>query len=129
MLRILRTLAAVTLASGGLVSMGLSAAPAYADQPGLFCTIASRGTLSATPSNVVYGDPVNVHWDLKLIDCPAPVWWIEGPGFGGDIPTAGDRQVPAISDLNTITWSLYLEDFEVDAPRPELMASATVVVH
>jgi len=119
-------LAALTLAAVGTV---VAAGPAYADQPGQWCTIASRGKITLDRSNVQYGDPVNVHWDLKLFDCPSPIWFIDGPGFGTAIPTTGDRQVNAVTEFNTITWTLYLYDTEVDMPVAQAIASATVVVH
>ncbi len=119
-------LAALTLAAMGTV---VAAGPAYADEPGLWCTIASHGKITLDRSNVQYGDPVNVHWQLNLAECPSPIWFIDGPGFGTAIPTVGDRRVNAVTQFNTITWTLYLYDTEVDMPNPLAIASATVVVH
>jgi hypothetical protein len=123
------SVAAVTVLLAGLAGAAGAITPAYADEPGLFCTTSSVATMSSSPRDVQYGLPVTVRWNLVLRDCVEPVFYIVGPGFGGDIATSGARQVPAVSDFNTITWSLYLYDIETDFRTPVQMASTTVVVH
>jgi hypothetical protein len=117
------------LAAGTLATMGtvVAAGPAYADQPGEWCTILSSGKVTLDRSSIHYGDSVTVHWDLRMVECPAPIWYIDGPGFGSAIPITGDRQVTGIT--GTTTWTLYLYDTEVDMPVARPVASATVFVN
>jgi hypothetical protein len=38
------------------------------------------------------------------------------------VSTIGDRRVNAVTEFNTITWTLYLYDTEVDMPIPLAIA-------
>jgi hypothetical protein len=114
----------------GSVGVVGSATPAHADEPGLFCTIASTGTVSA-PSPASYGQFVTVQWNIVPSFCPAPVAYIVGPGFGGAgewIGLSGTRQVRAVTDGSTITWSLYLYDMQTDSQQTVQLARRTIVV-
>lgn len=120
---------AMAIAVSTAVSVVGSVAPAYADEPGLFCTVTARGTLSA-PSPVQFGQFITVQWSADLPDCPAPVLYIDGPGFGGagDPLVGGSRQVRAITNGSTMTWTLNVFDMETDS-RPVLrLASKTITV-
>ena len=122
--------AVMTMALVGTAGVVGSAAPAYADEPGLFCTIASTGTLSA-PSPANYGQFVTVQWNISANYCPAPVAYIVGPGFasGEWIALSGSRQVRALTSGTTITWSLHLFDMETDSQQTVQLASRTITVN
>jgi hypothetical protein len=119
---------AAALAAAGVIGV---AGPAHADEPGLWCTITSTGTLSA-PSPVQYGQFITVEWSAKLPDCPAPILWIDGPGFGGGgenlIGRGTSRQVRAVTEGSTMTWSLYVLDTETDSRPTRQLASTTITV-
>jgi hypothetical protein len=119
-----------TMALVGVAGVVASPAPAYADEPGLFCTIASSGTLSA-PSPANYGQFVTVQWSVQANYCPAPVAYIVGPGFGGAgewIALGGSRQVRAVTSGSSITWTLHLFDMETDSQQTVQLASRTITV-
>ena len=123
--------AAVTaMALAGTAGVVGSASPAYADEPGLFCTITSSGTLSA-PSPANYGQFVTITWHVVGYYCPAPVVYIQGAGFGGAgewLPFDGSRQVRAVTSGSSLTWSLYLFDMETDSQQTVQLASRTITV-
>ncbi|MFI7542735.1 hypothetical protein [Actinoplanes sp. NPDC049599] len=125
------TAAVMTTALAGSLGVVGSAAPAYADEPGLFCTIASTGTISA-PSPANYGQFVTVQWNIVPQYCPAPVAYIVGPGFGGAgewISLGGSRQVRAVTSGSTITWSLYLYDMQTGSQQTVQLARRTITVN
>jgi hypothetical protein len=112
----------------GLVGATAAVSPAYADEPGLWCAIVSRGTITA-PSPVAFGSQVNVQWTAQLDYCPAPVLWIVGPGFSGEsLTAAGSRQVRANPDGTTMTWTLYVMDLETDSHPVLQLATRSIVV-
>jgi hypothetical protein len=112
----------------GMLGATAAISPAYADEPGLWCTIVSRGTITA-PSPVPFGSQVNVQWSAQLDYCPAPVLWIDGPGFSGENLTAsGSRQVRANPDGTTMTWTMYVMDLETDSHPVLQLATKTIVV-
>lgn len=125
---VVATLAMAVAGTAGVVG---TAAPAHADEPGLFCTLTSRGTISATPSTVNFGQWVTVQWNLQLGMCSGPYLFIVGRDFAGgavNLPLSGSRQVRAITNGSTITWDLYLFDMATDNPASSLMATTTVTV-
>jgi hypothetical protein len=122
--------AVLTMALVGTAGVVASPAPAYADEPGLFCTITSSGTLTA-PSPANYGQFVNVQWHVQATYCAAPVAYIVGPGFGGAgewIPLDGSRQIRAVPSGSSITWTLHLFDLETDSQQTVQLASRTITV-
>jgi hypothetical protein len=125
-----RAAAVTAMALVGAAGVVGSAAPAYADEPGLFCTITSSGTISA-PSPANYGQFVTVSWHVAGYYCPAPVVFIQGVGFGGPgewLPFDGSRQVRAVTGGSSITWSLHLYDMETDNQQVVQLASRTITV-
>lgn len=79
-------------------------------------------TITANPIGYQPGDLLTVAWSLRLRDCPGPVYYIVGPGFGGPIPTSGSIVVKAVGE--EMDWSLYLYDIYTDMPIPIEMAHA-----
>jgi hypothetical protein len=125
-----RVAAVAAMALVGTAGVVGSAAPAYADEPGLFCTIASTGTISA-PSPANYGQFVTVQWHVAPNYCPAPVVFIQGVGFGGGgewLPFDGSRQVRAVTPGTSITWTLHLYDMQTDSQQVVQLASRTITV-
>jgi hypothetical protein len=124
----------VTLASLGLAiaaSVG-SVAPAHADEPGVFCTITSSGTLSA-PTVVPYGNFFTLQWNTRADYCSAPVVYITGPGFGGSgewLGLNGSRQIRAVPNgsSTTMTWTLTIFDLETDSQPNQQLAQVSVTV-
>jgi hypothetical protein len=122
------TLAMAVAGTAGVVG---TAAPAHADEPGLFCTLTSRGTVSVTPSTASFGQWVTVQWNLQLGVCSGPVLYMTGRGFGGhgeNLPLSGSRQVRAITEGSTLTWDLYLYDLATDNQSVAWMATRTITV-
>jgi len=123
--------ATMAMAIAGTAGAVGTAAPAHADEPGQFCTLTSRGTISATPSTVNFGQWVTVQWNLQLGVCSGPYVYVVGRDFAGgavNLPLSGSRQVRAITNGSTITWDLYLFDMATDNPTPRHMATTTVTV-
>jgi len=128
-----RLRAAIAVGATAVAAAGVAvvaAAPAYADEPGLFCTVTARGTMSA-PSPVQYGQFITVQWSSQHDYCSSPVFYIDGPGFGGgyeNVGDAGSRQVRAVTDGSTMTWSLHVFDMDTDSRTPAQIASVTIAV-
>ncbi len=123
-------LASVGLAIAGSVGAVGSVVPAQADEPGIFCTTTSSGTLTA-PAVVPYGQLFTLQWNTHADYCAAPVVYISGPGFGGSgewLPLNGSRSIRAVTDGTTMTWTLTIFDLETDSQPTAQLASITITV-
>ena len=120
------TVAMVLAAAVGVIG---PASPAHADEPGLFCTVTSSGTISA-PSPVRFGQFITVQWSTETPYCSAPLVYMVGPGFGpGEtVGLSGSRQIRAVTAGSTMTWSLHILDMETDSQTPAQLASRTITV-
>jgi hypothetical protein len=119
-------MAAIAVSVLGVVG---TATPAHADEPGLFCTITATGTLSA-PSPVQFGQLITVGWNVSGPHCVGPVVFIQGRGFTSseNLGLSGSRQVRAITDGTTLTWTLHLYDLATDSQTPVTLATRTITV-
>lgn len=121
--------AALVLGTAGLL---VAAAPAHADEPGLWCTVTSRANIfhsASTPPPVEYGELITIHWTTTIGACVGPVVSIVGPGFtGGSVPLNGSRQVRVLTSGTTATWTLFIYDLYTDNPTPTPLYSRTLNV-
>jgi hypothetical protein len=124
----------IALASLGLAiaaSVG-TVATAQADEPGIFCTTTSSGTLSA-PTVVPYGQFFTLQWSTHADYCSAPVVYITGPDFGGSgewLGLNGSRSIRAVPNgsATTMTWTLTIFDLETDSQPNQQLAQVSVTV-
>lgn len=123
--------ATAMMATFGAAGAVGTAAPALADDPGMWCIYSASGTVTA-PSTAQYGQLVTVQWNVNTPVCDTGlVAFVDGPGFNGtneDLPLGGSRAVRAVTDGTTITWRLYVMDLDADSPYPIQLASTTMTV-
>lgn len=116
--RMARSSRAALPVAAALVATAFAATPAYADDPGLNCAVTATGTISVTPTPVVYGHNAVVQWSADGVACGAEdALVISGPGFNPstmNFPVGGGSQSVFISQAGTVAWSLTVVDLSSD---------------
>ncbi|WP_371671895.1 PASTA domain-containing protein [Streptomyces sp. NBC_00289] len=123
---------AVVLVTAALLATAFAVTPAYADDPGLNCALTATGSLSVSPSPVVYGQNAQVNWGADGVGCgPDDALRITGPGFdpATDLfPVGGGSRPVFITSTGTVTWNLTVIDLSSDTGFSRNLASVTIPV-
>jgi hypothetical protein len=130
--RLTRSPRAAVLVTAALLATAFAVTPAYADDPGLTCAITATGSLSVSPSPVLYGQNAQVSWSADGVSCgPEDALRITGPGFESAtdlFPVGGGFRPVFITSTDTVTWNLTVIDLSSDTGFTRSLASVTVPV-
>ncbi|MFE7930350.1 PASTA domain-containing protein [Streptomyces sp. NPDC057456] len=115
-----------------LLATAFAVTPAYADDPGLNCAVSATGSLSVSPSPVLFGQNAQVLWGADGVDCGADdALQITGPGFDPAteiFPVGGGSRPVFITSTGTVTWNLTVIDLSSDTGYSRVLASVAVPV-
>lgn len=102
-------------------------APAAADEPGLWCFFDAAGSITA-PSVGDLGQTVTVQWNWSSSCYAGLVAFVSGPGFNPSeaVPTSGSRNFTLRADDDTVSWTLYVMDYELDSAQGKSLGSTTI---
>ncbi|MEU9190560.1 PASTA domain-containing protein [Streptomyces sp. NPDC048484] len=123
---------AAVLVGAALLATTFAATPAYADDPGLNCAATATGSISVSPSPLVFGQNAQVQWSANGVSCFSDnALQISGPGFNPSteiFPVGGGSRSVFIGFTSTATWNVTVLDLSSDTGFSRHLASVTASV-